>query len=352
MNTVVGDLFDRAERAGTALMICDDQDRVLRVNKKHSQIYNFVDFSVRPTFEEVIWGSIKNRKMADPFVYQDPQAWLNAAARSRQIYSYSQFITRHTDGRVLMVSYEKIKGATSWWYQARIDITQQLKDRLKQDGVLLGPACWEGMFAPLARTLSVPITNVLEAMPAAGALITSRGKLLDANRALFALLREGDGLLRVDDRVVAREPSEQAEFQRRLAGFFQAGGRRATVAMRISRRDSDKPYFLTVSSLSEPGRQTWDDGHIAVLTVANPSVAPTINPAILAEFLCLTPAEAEVAAALGAGHTVVFIAKQRGASIHTVYSQIKKIIEKTGYKGQADIARHVSDVARIFGRKG
>jgi DNA-binding CsgD family transcriptional regulator len=351
VNAVVGDLFDRAERAGAALMICDGQDRILRANRKHAQIYNFIDFSTRPTFEEFVRGSVNSRKMADPFVYQDPQAWLNAAARSRQTCDYSQFITRHTDGRVMMVSYEKIKAAENGWYQARIDITDKLKARLKQDGVLLGPTCWEGMFAPLTRIRSVPITNVLEAMPAAAGLIMPRGKLLDANRALFALLCEGDGLLRVEDRVVVRDPSEQAEFQRRLGGFFQPGACRATVAMRISRQESQRPYFLTVSPLLDSGHETWNDGQIAVLTVANPSVAPAIDPAILAEFLGLTPAEAEVAAALGAGHTVVFIAQQRGASIHTIYSQIKKIIEKTGYKGQADIARHVSDIARIFGRQ-
>lgn len=351
MNTVVGYLFDRAERAGAALMVCDGQDRILRVNEKQSQIYSFVDFSARPTFQEFIWGSINSRKMADPFVYKDPHAWLNAAAQSRQLYEYSQFLTRHTDGRVMMVTYEKIKGTQDWWYQARVDITLQLKERLKQDGVMLAPTCWEGTFAPVARTMSVPITNVLEAMPAAAGMIMRRGKLLDANRALFALLSEGDGLARMDDRVVIREPSEQAEFQRRLACFFQDGDRRSTMAMRISRRESDSPYFLTVSPLLEPAQRTWDDSHLAVLTVANPSVAPSIDPAILVEFLGLTRAEADVAAALGSGHTVVLIAKQRGASVNTVYSQIKKIIEKTGYTGQADIARHVSDIARIFGRR-
>jgi DNA-binding CsgD family transcriptional regulator len=250
-----------------------------------------------------------------------------------------------------LVCYEKIKGATNWWYQARIDITRELKERFKQDGVLLGPACWEGNFAPLARNTTVPITNVLEAMPAAGALIMARGRMLDANRALFAILREGDGLLKMDDRVVAREPSEQAEFQRRLARFFEAGTRGSPIAMRISRRECHEPYFLSVSSLLNLGQETWGDGHIAVLTVANPAAAPVLDPAMLAEFFGITRAEAEVAAALGAGHTVAFIARQRGATLNTVYSQIRKIVEKTGYNGQTDIARRVTDLARIFGRQ-
>ena len=351
MDSLVGDLFDRAERSGAALMICDAEDRILRVNRKHVQIYNCVDFSGPLPFEQFIRGNVNSRKLADPFVYEDVGAWLDAAARSRRTCEYSQFMTRHTDGRVLLVNYERVRGATEWWYQARFDITDQLKQRFKQDGVLIGPACWEGLFAPLTRTRRVPITNVLEAMPAAAALIMARGKLLDANQALFALLREGDGLMKVDDRVLIRERAEQAEFLKRLVTFFQSPAPRPTLAMRVSRRDCDRPYFLTVSPLAESSDDAWGDGSIAVLTVANPSASSTIDPSILAEFLGLTRAEAEVAAALGAGHTIAFIAAQRNASRHTVYAQIKKIIEKTGYRGQADIARHVSDIARIFGSR-
>jgi hypothetical protein len=68
MNTLVGDLLHRAERAGAALMVCDDQDRILRVSRKHAQIYDFLDFSTRPTFEDFMWSSIKSRKQADPFL--------------------------------------------------------------------------------------------------------------------------------------------------------------------------------------------------------------------------------------------------------------------------------------------
>jgi len=351
MNTVLGNLLDRAERAGAALLICDDQDRIIRVNNKQLQIYHFVDFSTQMTFDQFQWRGIELRKMADTSVYQDPQAWIDAAARSRQVCDYSQFITRHADGRVLLVCYEKVNDTSSWWYQARIDITRELQARLNQDSVLLGPAFWEGGFAPLARNSTVPITNVLEAIPAAAGLIMSRGKLLDANQALLALLRDGDGLSKVDGRVVACEPSEQAEFLRRLALFFEPDGPRLPVGMRISRGESDEPFFITVSSLLDQGRETWDNGHIGVLTVANPSVTPAMDPRLLAEFLGITLAEAEVAAALWAGTSIASIAKQREVQTNTVYAQVKKIVEKTGYKGQADIARRVSDLARVFGSR-
>ena len=351
MNTVIGNLFDRAERAGAALVICDDQDRIVRVNQTHAHIYNFVDYKPQPTFEDHLWQIIQARKAADPVVYRDPQAWIGASTQFRKISDYAQFITRHSDGRILFVCHERIRDVKSWCYQVRIDITQEVAARFTGGGELFGPACWEGTFAPLARNSTVPITNVLEAMPAAAGLIMRRGKLLDANEALIEILREGDGLLRADDRVAAREPSEQAEFLRHLTHFFQAESQRTPIAMRISRRDSDEPYFISVSSLLDQEREAWDSSHIGVLTVANPSVAPSIDPRLLMEFFGITLAEAEVAAALGAGHAIALIAKKRGVQTNTIYAHIKKIIEKTGYKGQSDIARRVSDLARIFGNR-
>ena len=178
MDTAVSDLFDRAERAGAALSICDSQDRIVRVNATQSKIYNFIDFSARPTFEEATWRCIEHRKMAGPLVYQDPHTWIQAAAHYRQSCDYSQFIARHTDGRVLMVFYERVRTSQPWWYQIRVDITHELKKRLCRDDELLGPVCWDGNFTPLTKKANVPITNVLEAMPCAAALIMNRGRLL------------------------------------------------------------------------------------------------------------------------------------------------------------------------------
>ncbi|MEI7610331.1 MAG: hypothetical protein WCJ64_23380 [Rhodospirillaceae bacterium] len=226
-----------------------------------------------------------------------------------------------------------------------------MKERIKSGGELFGPACWEGGFAPLARNTTVPFNNALEAMPTAAGLIMQRGKLLDANRSLLAVLREGDGLVKVNDRVVFQEPSEQRVFQRRLAVFFQTGGLRAPVAMRVSRRDSDEPYFIRVSSLQDHQQATWDSDHIGVLTVAQPTVSPVVNASLLMEFLELTQAEAEVSIALAAGQTIASIAVQRGVKTSTVYANIKNISEKSGYNGASEIARRVCDLARIFGSR-
>ena len=266
----------------------------------------------------------------------------------RKLSNYSQFITNHVDSRTFFVCYEKVNNGDDWWYQVRIDITEEIKRRFGNTSELVGPASWDGTFAPLARNSSVPIVNMLDAMPAAAGLIVARGKLLDANLALSNLLRERDGLQIIGERVIIHNNSEQAEFLRRLEHFFEPGGERKPINMRISRQESEEAYFLNVSPLLNRGRETWDNGHIGVLTIADPSLTLTIDPGALVSFFGITLAEAEVAAALGAGYTVATIAAKRCVQVNTIHAQIKKIVEKTGYKGQGDIARRVSDLARIF----
>ena len=125
--------------------------------------------------------------------------------------------------------------------------------------------------------------------------------------------------------------------------------------MRISRLDSEDAYFLTVTPLPDQGRATGNDspmaGQIGVLTVANPSLAPAVDPSLLVEFFGITVAEAVVAAALGAGDSTAAIARRRGVQVNTIHAHIKSIVKKTGYTGQADIARRVADIARIFGSR-
>ena len=351
ISTAMGNLLDRAERAGAALIICDAQDRIIRVNDKHSKIYNVVDYALKPTFEELLWKFIDLRKVANPVIYEDPHKWVNVSSGYRKTCDYSQFITSHTDGKAFLVCYEKANNGDGWWYQVRIDITEEIKRRFGKNNELVGPACWDGTFAPLARNTTVPIVNVLDAMPAAAGLIVARGKLLDANLALSNLLRERDGLQIMGDRVIIQNNSEQAEFSRRLELFFEPGGQKKPINMRISRQESEEAYFLNVSPLLNRGQETWDNGHIGVLTVADPSLTLTIDPGTLVSFFGITLAEAEVAAALGAGYTVAVIAERRCVQVNTIHAQIKKIVEKTGYKGQGDIARRVSDLARIFGNR-
>ena len=65
---------------------------------------------------------------------------------------------------------------------------------------------------------------------------------------------------------------------------------------------------------------------------------------ILQELFSLTNAEAHLAQALCTGTTTGAYAAERGVSLNTVYSHLKKIREKTGCKSVPDLIRKFGEL--------
>jgi DNA-binding CsgD family transcriptional regulator/PAS domain-containing protein len=352
MQADIGDLLDRAERANAAITVFDEQNRVVGWNQALAQLYTFIDFGQPQTYENIVQELVSRQLMNVALGDRDPKDWLAQAVQFHRVTDFAQFVRRLSDGRILLLTHEKIAGTPNWWYQTRIDITAEMMERIRYGQVLLGADNWGRRFAPIAGPSGALIEDVLEAMPTAAAVIKGRGQLLDANRAFHALLRRGDGLLEVDGRVMARKVSEQTILNERITKFIQDPSNPSSVVMRISRADRDEPYFVCISQLVKGSRPVWsEDTRIAVMTVADPRHEPTIDPQMLAEFFQITLAEAQIAADLGTGRSVQEIASQRGVTVNTVYSQVKSILGKTGFKGQADIARRVVGLSWVFGQK-
>jgi DNA-binding CsgD family transcriptional regulator len=71
------------------------------------------------------------------------------------------------------------------------------------------------------------------------------------------------------------------------------------------------------------------------------------NPAtsqMLQQLFGLTNAEADLAQALCAGATTGTYALERGVSINTVYSHLKRIREKTGCKSVPELIRRLGEL--------
>ena len=60
---------------------------------------------------------------------------------------------------------------------------------------------------------------------------------------------------------------------------------------------------------------------------------------LLASLYGLTPAEAELASLLSAGHSIEEAAEIRGVTLNTARSQMKRVFSKTGVNRQADLVR-------------
>lgn len=86
-----------------------------------------------------------------------------------------------------------------------------------------------------------------------------------------------------------------------------------------------------------------------MIIAGSPAALLVIRPANKAERLQmlqsyyeLTTAEAFVAAAIVDGLTVTEIAKQRGASIATVRSQLQAVFAKVGVRRQSELVRRLT----------
>lgn len=77
----------------------------------------------------------------------------------------------------------------------------------------------------------------------------------------------------------------------------------------------------------------------AILVLTTASATPTQATPLLQALFDLSPAEAVVAARIAAGQTAGEIARTDRKSVDTVRNQLKRVLDKTGCRRQADLAR-------------
>ena len=85
-----------------------------------------------------------------------------------------------------------------------------------------------------------------------------------------------------------------------------------------------------------------------MLLVSDPDLA--VNPAanMLASLYKLSPAEAQLAAALASGANVTDYAEVRELSLNTVRTQLNQILAKTGTHRQAELVKLILTGPAIF----
>lgn len=283
-------------------------------------------------------------------LYDEPEGWINYAREFRRFTSYSQSFSHHSNGRIIQVTYERLRGTDGWWYQMRRDVTDSFLDHVRNGLDVMLPFGWGDTVAQ--PTQSAFVVRLLDALPYPAALLTPRCQIIDGNQSFVSIMSRGDGFSVLGGRLcIPNAIEEQDALTKRAAGFF----RRRThtpVTLRVSRLDQPAPYFAT---LSEPPAQHigWDSPTtgILLLTIVDPDALPAVSPRTVADLLQITGAEAEVALALCSGRTADEIAEDRGVERRTVYNQVSSILSKTGLRNQAAIVRQVTTLCWHFGSR-
>jgi DNA-binding CsgD family transcriptional regulator len=135
-----------------------------------------------------------------------------------------------------------------------------------------------------------------------------------------------------------------------LAESLQSLAHRAAVrSLPIVPQAGEAPAALHVVPVRRSAHDLFANTS-AILVLTRASSEPTSATPLLRVLFDLSPAEAEVAAAIAAGETIERFALLRGRSQSTVRNQVKSVLAKTGCSRQADLARVVAQL--LPGRPG
>lgn len=169
-----------------------------------------------------------------------------------------------------------------------------------------------------------------------GIVFCSRaGEVRWRNHAATAMLSQGVSLGIVRDQLQAGSP----ESRQRLARLLAAAPT-AHPAACFERRNGQpiQALALPLEVLGSAASLGWSATHSDVaLVLIDPAQAPQLSAEPIMALFGLTPAEAQLAVALSQGHSLNEYAAHRGVSVGTVRVQMKRILEKTDSRRQAEL---------------
>ena len=192
------------------------------------------------------------------------------------------------------------------------------------------------------------LRRALDVLPSAVAILDGSGKVLCTNAAADELLATRGGP-RLDKGILTASRSSDARALSVAIGeaaaladarLWRPAPVRLAPAVTISREDA-APVGVVLLTL-RPGSRLRDEGTRTARVLAvfhDPERLVRIDPVLVSKLHGLTATEAELAAALAEGRTLAEFADARGCSELTARTHLKRILDKTGTKRQADLVR-------------
>ena len=176
--------------------------------------------------------------------------------------------------------------------------------------------------------------GALDRMDCSVMLLGAEQRIDWANAAAQRLLRRASALRIVAGHLDCAEPGDS----QRLRDFIaQVRAGRLPMATLAVGRCGAMPLHLRI----EPLHDACNSNASVAIFLCEPGAAVALDPGALAILFGLTPAEAQLAAALGAGASVAEHAATRGITIGTARIQLKQVLAKTGTGRQSELVRRL-----------
>lgn len=187
------------------------------------------------------------------------------------------------------------------------------------------------------------LENALEWLTDGVALLRADGNVVYANDSLHAFSQRGDGF-RMNGRTIEfASPIVRNRFETALGAMRRIGDPSSDACptdFPVPRSNGMPAYIVSMRPLMR-GRAvgTQHANATVMVLIRDPLCRNTATSQILRALFNLTNAEAQLAQALCTGVTTVAYAAERGVSLNTVYSHLKRIREKTGCKSVPELIR-------------
>lgn len=178
----------------------------------------------------------------------------------------------------------------------------------------------------------------LDLLAAGVLLVDRRREILYANEQGRRMLARADGLFSHRGRLAALEPDEDDAIGHLLGGVPIASTLEVSRSrgMTISRTTGHFPYSLMAYPFRHGPQGRW------MVFVTDPVREDAQLCESLSTLYGLSDAESAVAAAISYGRDLRQIALERGSSVETVRTLLRRVFDKTGARRQIDLVRLIA----------
>jgi DNA-binding CsgD family transcriptional regulator len=171
-------------------------------------------------------------------------------------------------------------------------------------------------------------------------VLDGEGRAMLLNARARRLAGDGGAFEWRQGRLAARSPPVDREFQAVLERA-RSGAEIAAASIRVPRPDGGS-WIVWVVRLPASSPLAAKAAPGVLVMIGDSELRGRVRQGDLTRLYALTPAEADLALALGAGRTLREAAEDKGVSYATARSQLYAILEKTGVHRQADLARLIA----------
>ncbi|MFD1627587.1 hypothetical protein [Azospirillum griseum] len=301
LNQDVLKFVDAETRANSAIIIYDNNDRIVWVSARQRSIANVTDY-VSETHSSLFWLLLNAGKIGARVDRSDPAGWLEQARISRRQCGGMTWLAKYNT-EIMAVSHRNFQDG--YCVQSRVDIDVScVIDNKSINDIQIRQTNTDkySRYADKIDTLS-------EFSYDGYCLLNSKMEIIYANKMFYKYIDISDELIIKMDLLID-------------------GVGVSDLPLLIHRAVDDANFRAVVPFSSGAGVMSISSGWLSGTALLVVSLPEHANADVLRQLLGIGSAEAAVAALVGAGLSPAEIAKARSTTEVTVYTQIRNLKEK------------------------